>query len=98
MNRIRRLTALGIAIAALAPATAQAYFPHDGPAGDPVLPVVAAAGGSPAQPQSIVIKERNGFDWADAGMGFAAAAGLALLSAGSLVTVRSRRGAARPPS
>ena len=96
MNRIRRLTTLGIAIAALAPATAHAMYP-DSPAGDPGPPTAAAVG-SPAPPQPIVIQGSNGFDWADAGIGFASAAGLALLSAGSLVTVRSRRHAGRTPS
>jgi LPXTG-motif cell wall-anchored protein len=33
----------------------------------------------------------SAFDWTDAGVGFAAAAGLALLGAGSVVAVRSRR-------
>jgi hypothetical protein len=39
----------------------------------------------------IVADGAGGFDWKDAGIGFAAAGGLALMGAGSLATARWRR-------
>lgn len=51
-------------------------------------PSTASASTSPARP---IVVGGSAFDWTDAGVGFAAAAGLALLGAGSVVAVRSRR-------
>ena len=48
----------------------------------------------PSRP--IVIEGQTGFDWTDAGVGFAAAAGVALLGAGSILTVRWRRHVGTP--
>ena len=48
-------------------------------------------------PRPIVIAdESGGFDWADAGLGFAAATALVLLGTGSVATVRWRRHAGSP--
>lgn len=54
-------------------------------------PIGRLDGSLPPPSRPIVIEKATGFDWTDAGIGFAAAAGLALLGAGSVVTVRSRR-------
>ena len=86
MNRTRRRIAIGLAVAALAPAAAQANVPHE--------PGADSTGAQdtlvlPSRP--IVIEGQTGFDWTDAGVGFAAAAGVALLGAGSILTVRWRR-------
>jgi hypothetical protein len=45
----------------------------------------------PAPVTRPLVIDGTGFDWTDAGVGFAAAAGLALLGAGTAVAVRSRR-------
>lgn len=50
---------------------------------------IDAASQAPVRP--IVTDGGTSFDWTDAGIGFAAAAGLALMGAGSLATVRWRR-------
>jgi hypothetical protein len=102
MNHTRKRMAIGLAVGALAPGVAQANIPHE--AGQaPEATVAVAAGGHatphiarleasvPPAPRPIVIERSAGFDWTDAGIGFAAAAGLALLGAGSVVTVRWRR-------
>lgn len=46
---------------------------------------------SPATPRPIVVDGGGDFDWTAAGLGFAAAAGLALLGTGTLLTTRWRR-------
>jgi hypothetical protein len=46
---------------------------------------------SPAPVTRPIVIEGPGFDWTDAGIGFAAAVGLGLLGAGSAVALRSRR-------
>lgn len=46
---------------------------------------------APTPVRPIVAEATGGFDWTDAGIGFAAAAGLALLGSGSLMTTRWRR-------
>ena len=52
----------------------------------------AASTGAQLQPRPIVADgSRVGFDWTAAGVGFAAALGIALLGSGALVTVRWRR-------
>jgi hypothetical protein len=50
---------------------------------------------SSAQLTRPIVVEGTSFDWADAGVGFAAAAGLGLLGLGSAAAVRSRRMNAR---
>jgi hypothetical protein len=87
MTRTRRLTALCLTIAAIAPAAAQAYPLSDGPSGaDPDL---AAVDTVPAR--AIVVSGSDGIDWADAGAGFAAAACLSLLAVGTMVGFRAPR-------
>jgi hypothetical protein len=90
MNHTRRRIAIGLAIAALAPGVAQASIPHE-PGADPT-----AAGSVLLQSRPIVIEGQTGFDWTDAGVGFASAAGLALLGAGSILTIRWHQ-TGRPP-
>ncbi len=52
---------------------------------------------APVAPRPIVIAdEQGGFDWTDAGLGFAAAAALVLLGTGSVATVRWRRHTGSP--
>ena len=46
----------------------------------------------PRPPTRPIVMESAGFDWPDAGVGFAAAAGLGLLGAGSVVALRSLGG------
>ena len=89
MSRTRRLTALCLTIAAIAPAGAQAYPLVDGPPSDPPDPALAAGEITPVR--TIVVGDTGGVDWADAGAGFAAAACLSILAAGTLVTVRTAR-------
>lgn len=89
MNHTRHRLAIGLAVAALAPGVAQASIPHE-PGADP------AGAGVVLPSRTIVIEGESGFDWTDAGVGFAAAAGLALLGAGSILTVRWRRHVASP--
>lgn len=58
----------------------------------PAAPPYARLDGSlPPETRPIVIAGGSGFDWTDAGIGFAVAAGLALLGAGALATVHWRR-------
>ena len=45
----------------------------------------------PAAPRPIVADAGDGFDWTAGGIGFAAASGIALFGAGSLMTARWRR-------
>lgn len=87
MNRTRRRIAIGLAVAALAPGVAQANVPHE-PGAEPTS---GAQGTVLLQARPIVVADQKGFDWTDAGVGFAAAAGLAMLGAGSILTVRWRR-------
>jgi hypothetical protein len=82
MNHTRQRLAIGLALAALAPGVAQANIPHEP--------------GAAVSTRPIVIEQRTGFDWTDAGVGFAAAAGLALLGAGSVATLRWRRHVGSP--
>jgi hypothetical protein len=90
MNHTRRRIAVGLAVAALAPGVAQASIPHE-PGADPT-----GAGSVVLPSRTIVVEGQTGFDWTDAGVGFAAAAGLALLGTGSILTVRWRRHVASP--
>ena len=92
MSRIRRLTAVCLATAALAPAAASAYPLNDGPPSDPPSPTLVSGEITPAPAASAA--ESSGFDWGDAGAGFAAAAGLSLIAAGTAVGLRARRRAA----
>jgi hypothetical protein len=93
MTRTRRLTAVCLTIAALAgPASAQAYPLIHGPAGDAPDPDLIELDMSDVTPtRTIVVGDTGGVDWADAGAGFAAAACLGLLAAGTFVTVRAPR-------
>jgi hypothetical protein len=88
VSRTRRLTALCLTVAALAPASALAYQPPaDGPYGDPQ----DLEGLDPSPTRTIVVAGSDGIDWADAGAGFAAAACLGLLAAGAVATIRQPR-------
>jgi hypothetical protein len=89
MSRIRRLTAACLVTAALAPAAANAYPLDDGPPSDPPSRELASGEITPAPATSVA--EPSGFDWGDAGAGFAAAAGLSMIAAGTAVGVRARR-------
>jgi hypothetical protein len=93
MTRTRRLAALGLTVAALAgPASAQAYPLIHGPAGDAPDPDLVELDASDITPtRAIVVTDSGGVDWADAGAGFAAAACLGLLAAGTYVTIRAPR-------
>ncbi len=86
MNRAHRRIAIALAVAALAPGVAQASVPHE-----PGAESTGAQGTVLLQPRPIVVEGQTGFDWTDAGVGFATAAGLALLGAGSILTVRWHR-------
>ncbi len=45
----------------------------------------------PTPPPQTVIAASSGFDWEDAGVGFGAAAGIALLAAGTVLSARKLR-------
>ena len=89
MSRTRRLTALCITIAALAPAGAQAYPLSDGPPAGAPDPNPIELNVTPTR--TIVAGGSDGIDWADAGAGFAAAACLSLLAVGTVVGLRTPR-------
>jgi hypothetical protein len=89
MSRTRRLTALCVMIAALAPAGAQAYPLRDGPSTDAPDPTPIELNVTPTR--TIVAGGSDGIDWADAGAGFAAAACLSLLAVGTVAGLRSPR-------
>jgi hypothetical protein len=78
-----------LAAAALAPAAASAYPLQDGPPSDPPPRDLASGELFPAPATSVA--ESGGFDWGDAGAGFAAAAGISLIAAGTAVGLRARR-------
>ena len=88
MSRTRRLTALCLTIAALAPAGAQAYPLQDGPGGLPDPDVVEM---NITPTRTIVAGGSDDVDWADAAAGFAAAACLSLLAVGTAVALRTPR-------
>lgn len=77
MHHIRTRLAVGLVVATLSAQSAQAMILSDG-------------GQAPA-PRPIVTENASGFDWDAAGVGFATAAGLLLLSGGSTVAIRRRR-------
>ena len=89
MSRTRRITALCLTIAALAPAGAQAYPLQDGPSTDPPDPDLVEMNITPTR--TIVAGGSDDIDWADAGAGFAAAACLSLLAMGTAVALRTPR-------
>ena len=89
MSRTRRLTALCLTVAALAPAGAQAYPLQDGPSTDAPDPDLVELNVTPTR--TIVAGGSDDIDWADAGAGFAAAACLSLLAMGTAVALRTPR-------
>jgi hypothetical protein len=89
MSRTRRLAAICMTIAALAPAAAQAYPLQDGPSTDPPDPDLVEMNLTPTR--TIVAGDSGGVDWADAGAGFATAACLSLLAMGTVIVVRTGR-------
>ena len=107
MNQVRRGLAAAVLVVALSSPIAQASFPHEGgqpTAADPTAAAGAALAGRSVPPpiarmdgqvptlvRPIVLDAGGGFDWADAGVGFGSAAGLALIGAGSLVALRRHR-------
>ena len=83
MSHTRSSLAIALALAAVAATPAAAMLP-------PEAGQARSAGNAPVI-RPIVADGAGGFDWKDAGIGFAAAGGLALMGAGSLATVRWRR-------
>ena len=66
---------------------------HPGPStflggGGRTTPVSASV---PVTPPQTVATASNGFDWEDAGLGFGTAAGIALLTAGAVMSTRKLR-------
>lgn len=92
MSRTRRLTALCLTVAALAPAAAGAYPLTGGPVAPPSdVPDPDLVELNLAPTRTIVAGDTGGIDWADAGAGFAAAACLSLLAVGTAVALRPSR-------
>jgi hypothetical protein len=92
MSRTRRLTALCLTVAAIAPAAAGAYPLTGGPVAPPSdVPDPDLVELNITPTRTIVAGDTGGVDWADAGAGFAAAACLSLLAAGTVVAVRQPR-------
>ena len=89
MSRTRRLTALCLTVAALAPAGAQAYPLQDGPSTDAPDPDLVELNVTPTR--TIVAGGSDDIDWADASAGFAAAACLSLVAVGTAVAHRTPR-------
>ncbi len=92
MSRPRRLTALCLTFAALAPAAAGAYPLTGGPVAPPSDvpdPDLVELDITPSR--TIVAGDTGGIDWADASAGFAAAACLSLLAVGTAVAIRTPR-------
>ena len=58
---------------------------------EPASVAAAVVPASQTLVRPIVAADAGGFDWTDAGIGFAAAAGIALMGAGALAPVRWRR-------
>ena len=92
MSRTRRLTALCLTVAALAPAAAGAYPLTGGPVAPPSdVPDPDLVELDLTPTRVIVAGESDDIDWADASAGFAAAACLSLLAVGTAVALRTPR-------
>jgi hypothetical protein len=74
-HRISKALVVAMATGAVAPAGASAMLPAPDPL--PPRPVV-------------IVRDRSGFDWGDAGIGAAGALGLSILAAGGIVIVTRR--------
>jgi len=111
MKHTRTRLASAFLVVALAAPIAQATIPHEvgsptqGPAPVAGAALIARQGPPPiirmdGQPAAFVrpitMEGAGGFDWADAGVGFGAAAGLVLIGAGSAVVLRRNRRLASP--
>lgn len=71
----------------VAVSTTQVLVPGDRGRSDEGVP----SGPIPIQPPPTVIAASHGFDWEDASVGFGAAAGIALLAAGTALSARKLR-------
>ena len=99
-HRIATGIVTALALAAAAPASAT---PWDPSSRDPFIPIrpapepamIAPAPSHASKGPVVVITERNGFDWSDAGIGAAGGLALAMLGLGGGVVVSQRRGRTR---
>jgi hypothetical protein len=89
LNRIARVLALGLAIAAIAAPIASAR--PLGVDGNPIPTTAGVAPVDPTGPSARAASASSDFDWGDAAIGFGVAAGLALIAAAGFVAVRGRR-------
>ena len=96
-----------LALATAAPAAATPWNPNSTDPSIPIRPAPEPAMIAPAPTHAgngavVVITERNGFDWGDAGIGAAGGTALALLGVGGALVLtartpqRTRRSAAQP--
>lgn len=96
-RRIATGIVAALAFAAAAPASATPWDPNSR---DPFIPIrpapepamIAPAPSHASTGPGVVIAERSGFDWSDAGIGAAGGLALAMLGLGSGLLISQRRG------
>ena len=85
-----------LALATAAPASATPWNPNSTDPSIPIRPAPEPAMIAPAPTRAgngavVVITERNGFDWGDAGIGAAGGTALAFLGLGGALVISERR-------
>ena len=106
-HRIATGIVAALALATAAPASATPWDPNSTDPSSPIRPAPEPAMIAPAPTHAgngavVVITERSGFDWGDAGIGAAGGTALALLGVGGALVItarppqRTRRSAAQP--
>jgi hypothetical protein len=96
-HRIATGIVAALALATAAPASATPWNPNSRDPSIPIRPAPEPAMIAPAPTHAdkgavVVLTERSGFDWGDAGIGAAGATALALLGVGSGLVISQRRG------
>jgi len=95
--------ALALALAAAAPASATPWDPNSRDPSIPIRPAPEPAMIAPAPSHAssgpvVVVTERDGFNWSDAGIGAAGGLALALIGGGGAVVVSQRPRRNRQPT